>query len=368
MVSCARRETVDPHQVATYHLVSRCVRRTRLLGHDPVSGKNYNHRKRWIEVITALLVESFAIDLISFAVLDNHIHHLLRSRPDLAAGWSDREVARRWLRIYPDRKKAKKKVRQGEVVDPGDKEITALIRDKKRIARLRRRLSDISWLMGRLKEQIARRANAEDEVTGRFWDGRFHCTRLESEASIIACSTYVDLNVIRAGVAHTPEDSLNTSIYYRLIARQSRARRRNRSDVNCSRKLPDDPQADRYLAPIFANILGEDECFAKSGFRPSDDSAFGISIDQYLHLLEWTGRQLRVDKAGSIPADLAPIHDRLGINSSSWVGAIDEFESWTGRVVGSGRQMAAAAQRVGRQWFHGIRRAREVFDDPPQQQ
>ena len=37
------------------------------------------------------------IDLLGFAVLSNHFHLILRSRPDVVGTWDDTEVARRWL-------------------------------------------------------------------------------------------------------------------------------------------------------------------------------------------------------------------------------------------------------------------------------
>jgi hypothetical protein len=47
---------------------------------------------------------------------------------------------------------------------------------------------------------------------------------------------------------------------------------------------------------------------------------FGIEV-----LLDWTGRELRRDKSGAIPADLAPILDRLGVDGSNWVRTVREF-------------------------------------------
>ena len=45
----ARAEVFAPDEVAVVHVMNRVVRRCYLLGNDPVSGKNYDHRKVMIE-------------------------------------------------------------------------------------------------------------------------------------------------------------------------------------------------------------------------------------------------------------------------------------------------------------------------------
>ena len=49
------------------------------------------------------------------------------------------------------------------------------------------------------------------------------------------------------------------------------------------------------------------------------DPVCGYAIRKYVMLLDWTGRELRRDKHGAIPDDLAPILDRLGVDRSNWV-------------------------------------------------
>ena len=59
-------------------------------------------------------------------------------------------------------------------------------------------------VVGILNMHIAREANKEDNVTGRFWEGRFKRQALLDEQALIACMAYVDLNPVRAGITSTP--------------------------------------------------------------------------------------------------------------------------------------------------------------------
>ena len=140
--------------------MNQVVRRCFLFGTDPVSGKNFDHRKVWIEEQLRLQAACFGIDVLGFAILSNHFHLILRSRPDCVETWDDTEVARRWLMLCPVRKD-----QQGHAEEPNDVELSSIRNDKDRVKTIRSRLSDLSWWMRLLCQQIAVRADKDRLAT-----------------------------------------------------------------------------------------------------------------------------------------------------------------------------------------------------------
>ena len=282
MARIARADLVDPVEVAAFHCINRCVRRSFLCGDDPYSGCNYDHRKQWIEDRLQFLSGQFGIDVIGFAVLSNHFHLVLRSRPDVVATWDDTEVARRWLMLCPYRKDE-----EGDPAEPNGPELDTIRNCPERQAEIRHRLSDISWLMRMIAEPIAKQANREDEVTGRFWEGRYKCVKLCDEAALIACLAYVDLNPIRAGVALSPETSDYTSVQRRIES------------------LLGNSDQDDWLVPIELDETAIGPLPSSNNLRASDKGVLSITVADYLELVDWTGRQLHSDNKGSIPEHFA---------------------------------------------------------------
>ncbi|WP_044256991.1 transposase, partial [Rhodopirellula sp. SWK7] len=194
----SREEQFQTGEICIVHAVQRCVRRAFLAGVDAATGKDYSFRKEWIRRRMEALASVFGIDVLSYAIMSNHLHVILRNRPDVVARWSDAEVAIRWLRVFPGRRM------EEHLAEPTEHEVKVLAANAERIAEIRQRMSDISWFMRSLAEPISRLANKQDECTGRFWEGRFKAQRIVDEAGLLACSMYVDLNPVRAAMTSDP--------------------------------------------------------------------------------------------------------------------------------------------------------------------
>ena len=128
----------------------------------------------------------FAIDVCAFAVMSNHYHVVVRVDGERAAAWPDDEVIRRWRQLFSGGVLVERFL-SGEATTQAERDKVAEL-----AAQWRARLSDISWFMRCLNEQIARQANKEDGCKGRFWEGRFTVRRyLMSARSWPAWSTWI---------------------------------------------------------------------------------------------------------------------------------------------------------------------------------
>ena len=339
-----RGKYVQEEKVGIYHCFSRCVRRAFLYGFDPYSGRDYSHRKAWLVDRLRDLTSIFAVEVCDYSIMTNHYHTILRTRPDIADDWSDQEVASRWLTLCPQYYRSKK------ASIPIDEQIRNLALYPDRIAILRKRLSSLSWFMGRLNEFIARAANKEDGVKGRFWESRFKCQALLDVAAIAACMVYVDLNPIRSGLASTPEESDFTAIQQRI-----RAWHRNKLETHtpASSNFDNNLARSNWLCPISSQNN-------QGGILPMTET-------EYFELVDRSGRLVRSDKVGSIDADLAPILLRIGAKPEAWSETVSCFGDKFNLVAGQSTSLRNFSNQLGRHWFKGIVEAQKVFAPSPQQ-
>ena len=359
-----RSRYVREGEEEVYHCFSRCVRRAFLYGYDALTGRDFSHRKAWLLDRLKYLAATFAIEVCAYAIMMNHLHTILRTRPDIVASWSDREVAIRWLKLFPRHGGAKAFSKT-----PSEQQICALTACPERIAELRRRLCSISWFMGRLNEFIARAANKEDGVKGRFWEGRFKCVALLDDPAIVTGMVYVDLNPIRAGVAATPEESDFTSIQERIRAWQREHR--------ISASMNGESSTDMPASSFSGETAKPEDTTAPEGFPAnprdipswlcpiqSDSQRRGIlqmTATEYFDLVDKSGRIFRADKRGAIDPELAPILLRIGANPQAWGDTVSHFGSKFCIAAGRVTSLRNFAGQIGRRWLKGVSMAGACF-------
>ena len=142
---------------------------------------------------------------------------------------------------------------------------------------------------------------------------------------------YVDLNPIRAKMAELPETSEHTSVKRRIAAFKKH------------QKLP------QSLMQFVGNP------------RELMPDGLPFLLKDYLELVDWTGRILRQDKRGSIPAEMPPILARLVIEPKHWLFLATQFESKFKGLVGCAFAVKRAAKQFEYVRSPGISMCKTVF-------
>lgn len=265
------------------------------------------------------LATCFTVELYAYAVMSNHYHMVLHIDPKAANELPDYEVARRWITLTPP-------IHRGEIDQLRfDAKVEALLEDSERLAVCRLRLGDLSWFMRFMNEWIARRANAEDDCKGRFWEARFDSKVLLDERAAYTCMVYVDLNPIRAGMTTRLEESDHTSVKRRIEGVASSAGHQSLAEPLC-------PINDVPLR---------------------DPPRLEISLESYLALVDWTGRLVRDDKPGVIPDHVVPVLSALTGDTDAWVAGVLEHSAPHRRAFGHIDALKALALRLGQHWLKG---------------
>ncbi len=337
-----------------------------LAGKDAVTGRSFEYRRDWIRKRLELLASVFGIDILNYAIMSNHLHVLLRTRPDVVKTWKDEEIAKRWLRLFPG---------NGSKSSLGNQPSKTSLAPSGTPRRSLNGGSDYRISLGScgpLPEPIARRANKEDKCTGRFWEGRFKAQKVVDEAGLLACAMYVDLNPVRAALAKSPEQSKFTSAYDRIASElgnrsipavremeskqedaaslrkklEAAIRKNDREEMANLKELLSEASSNETSASkqvrkkerndAWLSVLELQEkahlgpVASTQGIRASDKGFLPMKLAEYITLLDWTGREGRDGKKGSIPQELAPILERIGIDGSMWCDLCGDTASTLG--------------------------------------
>lgn len=293
-----RKQQISLEHTRYYHCMSRCVRRAFLCGRDRFTGKDFAHRRQWIEDRLVKLASVFAIEILAYAIMHNHYHVVLRVADEKSAGWSDDEVRERWAQVFS--------VPEGGV-------------RKEVLRKWRSRLASISWFMRCINEPLARRANREDGCTGRFWEGRFKLQAILDDPALLKCMSYVDLNPVRSGLVRFAEDAQHTSLRARI-----------------------DGRTEHLVA------------FRDRG--SSNAGQIAIEEHEYLKLLRWSAMSVRSRRQSRAPSECRSFLVAMRLSHEEWIREMSHYGRWYYRAVGSVASLEAYCTHLGQRWLKGSAR------------
>lgn len=327
-----------------------------------MSGRNFDHRKRWLVQRIKQLSATFSIDVCAYAVMSNHYHLVLHVDTQQADSWSEEEVIKRWTTLFPANGKLIETLRLNAETKAAQREFS------NKIGLWRERLQDISWFMRCLNETVARQANREDECTGRFWEGRFKSQALLDEKALVTCMAYVDLNPIRAGITDSLESSDFTSIQERLLDHARKVRKRSYRQQRLLHRrnvqhLLEQPRQSKGRLLSLQKAPG------------IDGRQIPVSRSSYISLLEETTRALHLQR--TLPAPMEPSfadkHEaliELGISPIAWLEGVQNFNRYYGAAAGTEESLsrfqrhrinAGAELKHENKWIRGIAPARRLY-------
>ncbi|WP_051369300.1 transposase [Psychromonas arctica] len=328
----SRQSQVSLADTPYYHCISRCVRRAYLCGEDKYTGQSFEHRRQWMVERLHQLASIFSINICAYAIMSNHYHLVLHIDEQDNYLLSNEQVCQRWGGLYS----------MPTLIDRWLKGQTISAEEKKTVLniinRWRDRLADISWFMRCLNEFIARKANSEDDCTGRFWEGRFKSQALLDEDALLTCMAYVDLNPIRAKMTKSVETSEYTSAYERIhgVAFKDEGKlTTSLLGLNFQKK------------PLFGFVGDEQE----SQSSLSSQQGIPFSLLDYIKLVDWSARILREDKKGAIPSQHPKLLNALGLDSEHWLSLASSFGKDYQGAVGSLEELALFAEHTGKRWI-----------------
>jgi hypothetical protein len=329
------------------------------------------------------------IDILAFAVLDNHLHVVVRTLPDEVKKLSDRQVAIRWLSLHPGWL-----LDEFVCVEPTEVQIKELLADPEKIKQVRRNLSSPSTFMKDLCEPISKRANKEDGRKGHFWEDRFQAQRLMDILAILVCVAYVDLNLMRAAMASSLVGSNYTSIQARILGSQNQMApslafaKVSISDAEAAQRIKDVPrveirrrieaarkQAEQQMVPKDAWIakltIEENQSvnpngshLSKSGLRASDRGFLDMTLAQYIKILHESLRFRPGNAALQEPSqELIEASKTLGVAPENISWMISDYKRIFRRScrVGNPESMRKEAQSRGRKWTKYTRHSKLFY-------
>jgi len=89
-----------------------------------------------------------------------------------------------------------------------------------------------------------------------------------------------------------------------------------------------------------------------------------LKLDDYLELVEWTGKNIAYPNKQKIPSGLVPVFERLNLNQENWVNQVQRYGSAYYRAVGCLEKLKIKAEQLEKQWLQGLNQIKKLYISP----
>ena len=187
----ARLNRVKADGEAFYHVVTRIANRAFLM-------RDAGRKRRLLDTLRRA-AEFSGVDVVTYAVMDNHVHLCVRVPERREVG--EDEVLRRVGALYGGRRRESLAQGLSELRGEGRTGEAEAV-----LGRLRARMGDLSEFMKTFKQRVSQWFNGEFGHAGTLWEGRFKSVLVEGGEYLRAVVRYIHGNPVRAGMARRTED------------------------------------------------------------------------------------------------------------------------------------------------------------------
>jgi len=183
----SKRQLIS-QEFGSYHIISHITDETPLFTED---------EKQYLFNLLEKLAEGFFIQIHAYCIMGNHFHVLATVLELDAQEAPKEELLHRYRKIYGNDAEPPggSYCCNGEVIPDADGGIM----------RLRKRLGSISRFVQEFKQDFSRWYNKKNNRKGCLWRERFKGVLIDHGVAELTCSSYIDLNPVRAGITVLPD-------------------------------------------------------------------------------------------------------------------------------------------------------------------
>lgn len=152
----------------------------------------------------------------------------------------------------------------------------------------------ISALMRRVSARQARYVNRLERRSGTLWEGRFKCSVVDTDAYLLACMRYVDLNPVRAGLCRHPGE-YRWSSYAHKVGQSDDVDWLDPDPVTWEMGADDPSRQRAYARFVMADIADGEEALIRTAVRRNQLTGGGRFVDE---IEQRTGRRIEARGPG----------------------------------------------------------------------